>query len=66
MQRGRGGYRHPPNILNQAAKDRFLGNQLGGAVFGAARAMLKAFFVCSGPLLVTTCAVSVQVLQLKL
>ncbi len=45
MQRGRGGYRHPPKILNQAAKDRSLGNTLGGAVFGEARAMLKAYLV---------------------
>ncbi len=66
MQRGRGGYRHPPKILNQAAKDRFLGNKLGGAVFGEARAMLTAFLVGSGPLLVVTNAVSVQALQLKL
>lgn len=41
MQRGRGGYRHPPKILNQAAKDRFLGNKLGGAVFGATAETLK-------------------------
>ncbi|KAL0053443.1 hypothetical protein WJX82_005839 [Trebouxia sp. C0006] len=41
MQRGRGGYRHPPKISNQAAKDRFLGNKLGGAVFGATAETLK-------------------------
>ena len=66
MQRGRGGYRHPPKISNQAAKDRFLGNKLGGAVFGAARAMLNTSLVCSGRWLVAKFAVFVQALQLKL
>ena len=66
MQRGSEGYRHPPKISNQAAKDRFLGNKLGGAVFGAARAMLNTSLVCSGPWLVATCSASVQALQLKL
>lgn len=35
MNRGRSGFKNQPRILDQAAKDRFLGDSLGGAIFGA-------------------------------
>lgn len=44
MYRGRGGGRTQQKVTNQAAKDRFLGRSLGGAVFGE---RLAPFMLCT-------------------